>query len=153
MPSPLVRPKFPRGLMVTIVTDLADMVMGIIKIHYSLVPGVYAPPIVTKANLAYFSICLSLNVLLTLMIITRLFLHKRNIQHAMGTSGGSTKLYTTIIVMLVESYALYAIAFILCIVSFTLGASVFPVFAQVIAGMQVCTARPNLRMPSDCYEA
>lgn len=115
----------------------ASVVTGIMNIYYFPVPAFHVPPMVAKVGIAYFLICLSLNILLTLMIITRLVLHRRNIRHAMGTSEGTTNLYTTTIIMLVESYALYAIAFILYIVSFALNASVTAVFAELLNGIQV----------------
>ena len=63
----------------------------------------------------YYLISLSLNILLTLMIIVRLVLHRRRIQNAMGVTA-SSRLYTTIITILVESCALYATTFLLHIV-------------------------------------
>ena len=49
-------------------------------------------PLVTNkipwSGLAYLSISLSLNVLLTLMIVIRLILHARNARVAMGITGG-----------------------------------------------------------------
>ena len=60
----------------------------------------------------------------------------------MGTSGGATKLYTTIIIMLIESYALYATALILYIISFALDLSVCAIFSELLAGIQVRATRP-----------
>lgn len=68
----------------------------------------------------YFSISLALNLLLTLMIVVRLILHNKNIQRATGTSGGATGLYTTVVTMLIESSALYAIAFLSYIIPLAL---------------------------------
>ena len=66
-------------------------------------------------GVSYFSISLSLSVLLTLMIVTRLILHTRRIRTAMGISGigGSSK---AVVTMLVESYAVYAANSLLFIV-------------------------------------
>ena len=50
----------------------------------------------------YLSVSVSLNILLTLMIVIRLILHTRNVRTAMGMSGIGG-LYKTIIVMLIES--------------------------------------------------
>ena len=58
--------------------------------------------------LPYFSISLSLNVLLTLMIVIRLILHTRNIRAAMGIAG-SGRLSKAIVTMLIESCALYSV--------------------------------------------
>ena len=57
---------------------------------------------------AYYPIALSLNALLTLMLITRLVLHRKNIRRAMGDQAGTSGTYKKIVTMLVESGALYA---------------------------------------------
>lgn len=85
----------------------------------------------------YLSICLSLNLLLTLMIVIRLILHNRNVRQAMGTSGKTTGLYTTVVTMLVESYALYAIALLSYIVPYTQGSWVVTISSQIVGGVQV----------------
>jgi hypothetical protein len=64
----------------------------------------------------FFAISPSLNIILTLMIVTRLILHRRNIQSAMGASARTTGgLYKAIVTILIESCSLYAISFILFI--------------------------------------
>jgi hypothetical protein len=68
-----------------------------------------------------YSISLSLNVILTLMITARLILHHRNLRNAIGASSGVSGLYTTIVTILVESCALYAITFLPFIVSDAVG--------------------------------
>ena len=70
--------------------------------------------VLTWAPLPYLSISLSLNVLLTLMIVVRLILHARTVRTAMGISGigGMCK---AIVTMLVESCALYAVSSLLVI--------------------------------------
>ena len=59
--------------------------------------------------LPYYSISLSLNVVLTLMIVIRLVLHTRNTRAAMGVTG-TGGLYNAVITMLIESCALYAVS-------------------------------------------
>ena len=143
---PLVCPKSPRRSVTILVAKLVDTVTGIMNTYYYSALPFLLSPAEEKTGVAYFPICLSLNVLLTLMIITRLVLHKRNIRHSMGTSDGTSKLYTTIIIMFIESYALYAIAFISYIISSTLGASVSTVFSRLLGGIQVSTTRSSLDM-------
>ena len=65
-----------------------------------------------NVDVPYFSLSLSLNVLLTLMIIVRLVLHTKRIQSAMGVAAGVSRLYKAIVTALVESCALYTIAFL-----------------------------------------
>ena len=89
-------------------------------------------------GISYFSISLSLNVILTLMIVIRLVLHRRNLRKVLGASDGTSGLYTAIVTMFIESYALYAIAFLLYIVPWALGSVVVTLFAPVIGPAQVC---------------
>ena len=62
----------------------------------------------------YFSISLSLNVLLTLMIVIRLILHTKKIRTALGFAGIGG-LCKVIVTMLVESCAIYAVSSLLVI--------------------------------------
>ena len=62
----------------------------------------------------HHSTSVSLNVLLTFMIVIRLVLHTRNIQTAMGATG-IDGLCKTIVTMFVESSALFAVSSLLVI--------------------------------------
>ena len=83
-------------------------------------------------SLSFYVISVSLNVLLTLMIVTRLILQKRNIQNAMGTAHGSGGLYNTIVTMLVESCAISALTYILYIVMWVTGNSTEMMFCPLL---------------------
>ena len=74
------------------------------------------PWIVTFAAIGvpHYSISISLNILLTLMIVTRLVLHSRNICTGVGVPGVGG-LYKTIITMLIESSVIYATSSLLVI--------------------------------------
>ena len=102
--------------------------------------GSYWPP------LAYLSISVSLNVLLTFMIVIRLVLHTRNTRTALGMTGigGLSK---SIITMLVESCALYSMSSLL--VLGPMAANYNPIsdfFIPVLPAAQVCASlRPSLR--------
>jgi hypothetical protein len=88
-------------------------------------------------GLAYYSISVSLNVILTLMIVTRLVLHSRNVRKAMGAETGTTGLYKTIVTMLIESSALYAASFLLYIGPWGANSNVVNIFFPILAGTQV----------------
>ena len=64
-------------------------------------------------GIPYFSVSLSLNILLTLMIVLRLVLRGRDVRDAMGPLVGHNKFYKAIITILVESCALYAVSSLL----------------------------------------
>ena len=84
-----------------------------------------------------FAINLSLNALLTLMIITRLILHSRNIRKAVGTTAGVTGLYKAIVTMLVESSALYAASLVLTAGPWVAGSYLQDIFTPILAEVQV----------------
>ena len=88
----------------------------------------------------YYSIALSLNALLTLMLITRLVLHSKNIRCVMGDQDGASGLYKAIITMLVESGALYAASFALLVGSCASQSEVLQlIIPQITPGTQVRT--------------
>ena len=86
----------------------------------------------------YYSISFSLNALLTLMIVIRLILHSRNVRNAMGTEAGAVGMHKAIITMLVESAALYAVAFLLYIGSWGAQSPAQFIFLPVLTEAQVC---------------
>ena len=90
--------------------------------------------VVEHLAIPYYTIVLSLNVLLTLMIVIRLALHSKNIRDAMGPLSRPDKLYKTIIAILIESSALYAINFIAFFGQWwgkeSVGAAIFPLLSQ-----------------------
>ena len=90
-------------------------------------------------SLTYLSISFSLNVLLTFMIVIRLTLHVRNTRAAVGISGigGLSK---AIVIMLVESCALYAVSTLLVLGSLGAGdsgSSVANFFVAILPQTQV----------------
>jgi hypothetical protein len=89
-------------------------------------------------GIPYFTISLSLNVLLTLMIVVRLILHSRNIGNVMGARAGPGKLYKAIVTILIESSALYAVSFALFIVSWIAQSWLMDTFWPILNETQVC---------------
>ena len=95
-----------------------------------------------KSGNAYYSLALSLNALLTLVIIVRLVLHEKNIRNAMGASNGASGLYKTIITMLVESGALYAFSTLLLLGTWASRSDAELVTLQILPEIQVRTVSP-----------
>ena len=85
----------------------------------------------------YFSITLSLNVLLTLMIVVRLVLCSRNIRTAMGHPAGIGGLYKTTTTMLIESSALFAVCSLLVVIPAGVYHPIASVFTRILAEIQV----------------
>lgn len=88
-------------------------------------------------GIPYYSISLSLNVILTSMIVARLILHSKNLQSAMGTTAKTGGLYKAIVTMLVESCALYAITYLLFMAPWSAGSFVGNAFFPILAEVQV----------------
>ena len=84
----------------------------------------------------YFSISLSLNIILTLMIVIRLILHTRNTRTALGIAGIGG-LCKTIITMLIESCALYAVSSLLVIGPWGAGDRITNFFLFILPETQV----------------
>ena len=116
-----------------------DVVLGIANIYYDSGMRIYS---ITELNIAtsYYSICLSLNILLTLMIVFRLMVHIRNIRNTTGSSDGSSGLHTaaaTVAMMLIESYAIYAGVLLVYIISWATNSFVVALCAGCIGAVQV----------------
>ena len=84
-----------------------------------------------------YSISLSLNVILTLMIIARLVVHNRKLRSSMGNRATTSGLYNSIITMFIESSALYAVSFLLFIGPWGSGNPAANVFSPILAETQV----------------
>ena len=128
----------------TFLANITDTAMGILATFRMVHPHT-AFDSTAQFGLMYFVLSLSLTTLLTVMIILRLVLHARNIRNALGSRANASGLYKTIVVTLVESYALYTITFIVLIV---LGNLVDPLglfFAPVFAGTQVSATLESLQ--------
>ena len=87
--------------------------------------------------LSFHVISVSLNVLLTLMIVIRLILHKRDIRNAVGTAHKPGGLYDAVVTMLVESCALYAITYLLYIVTWVIDNPAQGMFYPLLTVTQV----------------
>lgn len=124
--------------------------MGITFMYYqiSLPTTLLWGSVAQSFNYPFFAISPSLNILLTLMIVTRLILHRRNIRDAMGASAGTaTGLYKAVATILIESCALYAASFILFIGPWGANSSVANIFFPVVAETQVRVLHIPLTYP------
>ena len=120
-------------------TNVADVAMGIAYIYQGWGTRVDAVASIYFTT-SYLSISLSLNVILTLVIVTRLVRNVRNVRKATGTSGGSSGLHTaaaTVATRLIESYALYAATLLLYIVPWAVDHTVAFIFAKSVGPVQV----------------
>lgn len=122
-------------------TDITDTAVGIMYVYESSQPDLVATSITTMVpfDVPFFSISFALNILVTILIVARLILKKKKIQNAMSGTvdiGGS---YMAIIAIIVESYAICAIAVTLYLATWGARSPLQCVFLQIIAQMQVRT--------------
>ena len=108
----------------------------------SLRPSVEWARISPWAPLAYLPISLSLNVLLTLMIVVRLVLYGRNVRTATGSPAGISGLYKAVATMLVESSAIFAVSSLLVVVTWGVNIPVMNVFLPILGETQVRAFTP-----------
>jgi hypothetical protein len=103
--------------------NIADTGVGIVQIYVEATnnDNILSMYTVLGFYVAYFPIYVSLNTLLTLMIITRLIWHRRQVREAIGSSRGLIGPYRIVIAILVESYALYALALLMYAIPMTTG--------------------------------
>ena len=95
------------------------------------------PSIHVNLFMPYFFISLSLNILLTLIIIARVVLHSRNLRNATGNLVASDGMYNTIVTMLVESCALYTVTFLLFVVPWFSSSNLSSTFWPALTEIQV----------------
>jgi hypothetical protein len=89
-------------------------------------------------GISYYAITASLNLFLTLTIILRLVLHRSKIRNVMGATAGVGKTYTAVIVMIVESYAIYSVTFLVFLGLWGAQSPVTNAFFPILVQTQVC---------------
>jgi len=127
-----------RAIVLPCLMYLATFVTGSLLIYYQVSqPGCYIWRPTSFNVVVPYSVSVSLNVFLTLMIIARLVLLGRAIQNAMNAPFKISGLYKAVITVLSESSALYAVTFLLWIGTWAaenpLEYFFFPILAQTQA--------------------
>ena len=130
-----------------LLANVIETAMGIVLVYQTSQPSSIWNSLAATTGIPYFSISVSLNVLLTLMIVTRLILHGRNIQSAMGGPVRVGGLYKTVVTMLIESCALYAVTSLLFIGPWYAKNHASDIFLPILAEVQVrpasCFSQPS----------
>ena len=99
--------------------------MGIVVLSFQYGRSLEHSPILPHFGVPYLSISVSLNVLLTLMIVVQLVLHGRNIRVATGSPVGIGGWYKAISTMLIESCALFAVSPLVVVVALVRAGNMF----------------------------
>lgn len=106
--------------------------IGIVYAYQTSQPSGSSYSVAFDFGVPYFAVALSLNVILTLMIVGRLILHSRNVRNVIGASDGVRGLYSAVVAMLIESCAIYAASSLLFMVPWWIESSVTGFFWQII---------------------
>jgi len=96
-----------------------------------------------RYHLAYHSVTLSLNILLTLMIVARLVVRSRDVRIATKAPAGFSGLYRTVATMLIESSALFAVTSLMVIGPLIAKSSFMDMFFPILAEAQVRPFPPS----------
>jgi len=106
-------------------------------------------PGLSKFGIPYLSISVSLNVVLTMMIVIRLVLHGRHIRTAPRSAVGISRLCKTVSTMFIESCALFTVSSLVVVGALAAtgtygklniiysGGSVVDIFFPILAEIQV----------------
>jgi len=124
-------------LVLPVLMYLGSISMGIMTIFQSSRPNANLWTSVTvDFGLPYFSISASVNVLLTLLISARLFMHQRRMQKNLGSTRGLLP-YNSIITMMVESSAIYAVSSLLFIGTYGANSTSSLIFLPILSQTQI----------------
>ena len=120
-------------------TDTSDIAVGVVLLYYQATQPTLSnwSPVASSFKYPFFSISPSLNILLTIMIVTRLVLCNRSVRNSGGAPVSTLGLYKAVITMLVESSALYAVSFILFIGPWAAESFVANIFLPILSQNQV----------------
>lgn len=135
----IVYAKSRRAIIFPSIMYLACLATGIMFMYRISEPEqiIFTLDTMIHSGIPYVTISFSLNVLLTLMIVTRLVWHRRNIRNAMGGTAGAGGLYKAIITVIVESSALYLIVSLLYVGPWIAKSPIQYIFIQILVQVQV----------------
>ena len=115
----------------TLWANIDNIVMGIMSVYQNA-----ATFTLGWAGIPYFPLSLALNIILTFMIVIRLVLHVRNSRNALGVSGIGG-LCNPVVIMLVESCAIYSVSLALYIGTWAAGNPISGFFTFILPQTQV----------------
>lgn len=99
-------------------------------------------------TIPYYTMSLSLNIIVTILIAGRLLVYRNRISRVMGKGHGAD--YTSLAAMVVESAAIYSTFSIMFLVPFATGSPIAQLFLQALSPVQVSEAICNLHSFRSC---
>jgi len=122
--------------------------MGIVTLYFQHLGRTGVTSVVPDFGVIYLSISVSLNILLTLMIVVRLVMHRRNLRATTSSPVGISGVYKAASTVLIESCALFAVSSLVVVIALSRtlsgnpdvywpGSWVVSIFFPVLAEIQV----------------
>ncbi|KAJ7753630.1 hypothetical protein DFH07DRAFT_510194 [Mycena maculata] len=118
---------------IPILMYLASIAMSIMVLFQSSRPNANLWTTLTvNFGIPYYTLSAALNVLITIMITTRLLLYRRSLRNTLGREQAMSVPFASVASMLVESSLLYAVTSILFLVPYGLKSDVSNVFIPIL---------------------
>lgn len=128
---------------------LATVGSSLAWLSYSSQPGAqYSTHSVQVSGIWYWSFSCAMNICVSCLISARLWMHRRDISHAMGSQQGA--FYLGYMAMTLESALLYTVFVIIAMVVFTANSPLENVFFPVLGNIQVCVSPPCVCPGDQC---
>ncbi|KAH8109253.1 hypothetical protein DFH11DRAFT_1843271 [Phellopilus nigrolimitatus] len=116
---------------------LGSITMGIMVLFQSSRPGANLwSKVSVNFGVPYFSLSMALNILVTLLIATRLLLYRRKLHRTLGPEQVAAVPYVTIAAMIVESSMLYAVFSLLFIGPYGANSQISHIFLPILSQVQ-----------------
>ncbi|KAI0060432.1 hypothetical protein BV25DRAFT_1955777 [Artomyces pyxidatus] len=122
-------------MIVPVLTIFASLATGIIYAIDTSSPVGFFGRITINMGTVFFAISLSLNIMLTLMIVVRLWSYQRKSRDVFGPRFG--RKYTSFSTMFIESAAMYAICSVLLLVTYSIGHPINQIFLGLSPSVQM----------------
>ncbi|KAI0042688.1 hypothetical protein FA95DRAFT_1682387 [Auriscalpium vulgare] len=119
-------------MVVPVLALLGSLAMGIIYAIETASPEGFFSRNATNFGIVFFALSMSLNLLLTIMIVIRLWIDRLRVLG--GTVG---RRYTSLMTVFVESAALYAVSSLLLLVTYSVGHPINQIFLGLSPAVQV----------------
>ncbi|KAJ7217070.1 hypothetical protein GGX14DRAFT_300684, partial [Mycena pura] len=117
---------------------LGSIAMGVMILFQSSRPNANLWTKTTvNFGIPYYALAAALNVVITIMITTRLLLYRRSLRNTLGEAQAMSVPFASIASMLVESSLLYAVTSILFLVPYGLKSDVSNIFIPILIEVQI----------------
>ena len=118
-------------------TNISSIALGVVWIFQSSRRSLYSS-VAIDFGTAYYMSSLGVNILVTILITTRLVLHRREIVDILPPEHAACYLSMTSII--IESAALYSVTALVFIISYALDNPINQIFLSLASACQVCAS-------------